>query len=363
MVTEDAFAGKFVTEYKKFREENRNPKPSILVLGGTGVGKSSLVNIVFQKTIAKVGTGVPVTKGIQTYENDYITLYDSEGYETVSPEKHEKYLSLITDFIASQHYVDTKALIVWYCLSAPSARVTNIDLDILRRLMEMQIPVAAVLTQVDSADDEQIDGIVHVLTETFSNLQIFESSLDASSVSQGKGPEAIYQWSLDHLDDAYKTAFIAAANRNLAAKEKQGESIVVQHASMAAGVCLAPLPAADATLLVPCQTAMLGRLLYLWDIPFGNALPGMAIEAVMPQLGRLIAGNIIKCIPGVNIVGTLINASIGSSLTYGLGIATNKACRYVIDEQLLGNIVNIVDIFQNINFIKQIKTFAAAYKK
>jgi predicted GTPase len=39
-------------------------KPNILLLGGSGAGKSSLVNAVFGKTLAEIGEGKPIT---QTY--------------------------------------------------------------------------------------------------------------------------------------------------------------------------------------------------------------------------------------------------------------------------------------------------------
>ena len=38
-------------------------KPNILICGATGVGKSSFINEVFEKDLAKVGDGKPITKG------------------------------------------------------------------------------------------------------------------------------------------------------------------------------------------------------------------------------------------------------------------------------------------------------------
>jgi predicted GTPase len=42
-------------------------KPNILVCGGTGVGKSSLINYVFDKDVAEVGSGTAVTDEIRRY--------------------------------------------------------------------------------------------------------------------------------------------------------------------------------------------------------------------------------------------------------------------------------------------------------
>ena len=65
------------------KEKSEMQKPNLLVVGGTGVGKSSLINLVFGKEVARVGNGKPITKGIDRYEvNDFpLVLYDAEGYE------------------------------------------------------------------------------------------------------------------------------------------------------------------------------------------------------------------------------------------------------------------------------------------
>ncbi|HHQ4672570.1 TPA: GTPase, partial [Aeromonas veronii] len=44
-------------------------RPNLMIVGGTGVGKSSLINLIFGKSIAKVGTGQPVTQGCERYED------------------------------------------------------------------------------------------------------------------------------------------------------------------------------------------------------------------------------------------------------------------------------------------------------
>lgn len=45
----------------------------------TGVGKSSLVNAIFEQDISQVGRGVPITKHITKYEKSDlpVTLYDT----------------------------------------------------------------------------------------------------------------------------------------------------------------------------------------------------------------------------------------------------------------------------------------------
>ena len=43
-------------------------KPNILICGATGAGKSSVVNYVFGAAVARIGHGIPVTRGITKYQ-------------------------------------------------------------------------------------------------------------------------------------------------------------------------------------------------------------------------------------------------------------------------------------------------------
>ncbi|WP_025449655.1 GTPase [Helicobacter pylori] len=63
--------------------KKEKPKMNVLLMGGTGVGKSSLINALFGEEIAKAGVGKPTTQHLEKYidEQKGLILWDTKGIE------------------------------------------------------------------------------------------------------------------------------------------------------------------------------------------------------------------------------------------------------------------------------------------
>ena len=76
---------------------------NVVVIGKTGVGKSTLINSVFGDSVAEVGIGTPVTQTIRKLEKEDVPLaiYDTPGLELQGEHSAENLLEEISELINS----------------------------------------------------------------------------------------------------------------------------------------------------------------------------------------------------------------------------------------------------------------------
>ncbi len=117
---------------------------NILIIGRTGVGKSSLINTLFQDELAAVDV-LPSTDTIQNYhwetENgEILNLWDTPGYEQV---KREDLRDLVIDYASN-----TDLLLLVTPALDPALQM---DLDFLEDVKSKvpDIPIITIVTQVD----------------------------------------------------------------------------------------------------------------------------------------------------------------------------------------------------------------------
>ncbi len=144
-----------------FNKESTN----VLIIGKSGVGKSSLVNYLFGRELQAVGVGAPVTKmEIKEFTYKYdkhfeMHIYDTWGLEP-STQKAELWKKTIFDEIARH---DKESISEWFntiifCLNAKSSRIEDFELDIMEQLLREKNHLTIALTHCRSKDDP--DGIV-----------------------------------------------------------------------------------------------------------------------------------------------------------------------------------------------------------
>lgn len=318
-------------------------RPNILVVGQTGVGKSSLINTIFSEDIAKVSNTKPETRGFHKYEspNIPINIIDSEGYEL---DKGDLFKNSIEDFINKNFIgVQDQIHIAWYCISISSARVLPYDLQNIEYLLTKNIPTAVIFTQADNdtPDGKTFNELSKVVNDKFgSKVKNFQISNDQKLNEEELDLAEIIEWSTNNIsDENVKIAFVMSQKANLKVKFKQAQKFIAAAAGAAAGVGASPIPMSDAVLLMPIQIGMTAKIFSIYGLDVGtmSIVKNLVTSRLMSMLGKSAVGNILKFIPGIGTVaGSAINAAVASTLTYSLGFAMSKMAELVIKKQLEG---------------------------
>ncbi|GAA0086314.1 hypothetical protein UT300007_27530 [Clostridium sp. CTA-7] len=152
--------------FNKINEENNKITPAnIMLIGKTGVVKSTLINSIFRENLAKTGIGRPVTEHLKkiTKEGVPINLYDSRGLELdkTIQEKVRNDIDTEIDRIHKSKDINSDDLIhiVWYCVNSLSNRIENFEIEWIKDLSE-KVPVIIVLTQSFSDNSIELEKYI-----------------------------------------------------------------------------------------------------------------------------------------------------------------------------------------------------------
>lgn len=326
------FEGTSDLENEIYKLKKNQPKVKIMLIGGTGVGKSSLVNLVFGKDLAKVGHGLPTTREIKKFEEPGrdVVIFDSEGYE-IGEDKLEHFNSKILSTIEDH---DIHA--VWYCISGPSGRITDEDENIIQEIRSKNVPVYVALTQSETSNPKKIADMKRIIEDI--GVKAFAvTTKDLQNINPKTGKKYghlelidLMNYTKDNMpSEGLKNAFVKEQNIDLGLKHQQATKIINQHATGNAIVGFTPIPLADAPILLASQMTMIGRLIYLYDLKEQeNGIKGIietiGISGLMQQGGKMASkyalSQALKFIPVIGTYGGgLINGAVAATFTKTLG--------------------------------------------
>lgn len=367
-----SFQDKVQSEWEKYQRNRKNELyPNIMLLGASGVGKSSLINTVFGGQFAPVSDVEPETKGYCTvYKGrqygSTVNLIDTAGYELG---KGDSYYNAIHQVISCGIGEEGPVHIIWYCISVTNERVQEMDFDVLRRLMgepDIRKRVCIVFTKCDEDSDDGFKAAA-LRSALAENIGFSVPTFETSKVSgcELQLPELI-QWSADAIDDEdLRKNFVAAQMSDLEAKRKTAAQIIAVSATAAAGIGATPIPFSDAVLLVPVQVGMMGKIIDVYGISsLARISTALVSDVVISQLGKSMVSGLLKMIPVVgSVVGGIVNAGVASTLTGAMGFAASEICYQNLKKALSGQQVFWDDLFTSDDFINLTKEAMKGHKK
>jgi uncharacterized protein (DUF697 family)/GTP-binding protein EngB required for normal cell division len=318
---------------------------NLAIVGGTGVGKSSLVNAVFGRDYAKVGKGLPVTSGVNYYHDDSLGIWDFEGFEIGSSKSPADTLKGHLKTI-SERPAEEQIAVVWYCVMSNADRLTQPDIEMIRELDAAGLPVILVLTKVDWTKNP-VTGKYRAPKDTEEFRDWLEEPVDADGMpidlpiqrviltaargrhgkAAGHGLGELVEETLALSPEDEKDAFRIAQRLNLPWKRDMARPVIAAAVAAAAAAAAIPIPIADAATLAPIQLTMMGRIAAIYDLELKAMLSTSTLAQLGAQMaGKALAHSFIKLIP---VAGSVVNAAVASAITAATGEGWLRLCEQV----------------------------------
>lgn len=326
-------------------------KANILVLGTTGAGKSTLINAVIGREVAKVGYGRHGTEKMLVYESEDLSfrLIDSRGFDYSFWGTH-KAVKDMSDWMKSG-LRDKKPRIhmLWFCVDATSKRFTAKTLKTLEYVKKewKDIPTIVVLTKsfFPAEDKENIE----MVRETFRKMAKRTGRPVAiipvlAYPPKGmdilpRGIEELVRVTEENLDSAFKDSDEAVRRYDLKCKKANAQALTAVAASSAAVVGAIPIGVPDAVILTPLETGLITGISKIYGMDqkddFTKTVASRIVEAGAVSMAAKAAINQLKLVPGVaNLAADVLNAIVAGTIVFGIG----EASAMIMEKVYVGDI-------------------------
>jgi uncharacterized protein (DUF697 family)/predicted GTPase len=314
---------------------------NVLIAGRTGVGKSTLVNAVFQGDFATTGQGRPVTLYTReiTKEGVPLSVFDTRGLELAD---NDAALKTLVEFInrrQAEHDANRHIHVVWVCVEEDLRRVENAESALVAALSE-RAPVVGVITKA-RADHGFRARVQELMPQAVNVVRVraIRDELDDGHVLEPMGLRELVELTMTLVPEGQRRAFVAAQKVDIELKKRHARMIVATAAASAAGIGATPIPFSDAALIVPIQIAMVAGI----SATFGLSLPDGFFTTLLGSTltgtgatitGRAIVSSLFKLIPGVGtLIGGAISATTAAAVTSAFGEAYIRSLALLLERR------------------------------
>ena len=344
---------------------------NVLLLGNSGVGKSTLINAVLDNDVARISLGERGTDKMDIYEGGGVPfrLIDSKGMEyshlsqTSARRQIEKWMKENLDDENSEKCVS----MIWYCVDAMSARLFEDNIKLLRGVTRFwkDISVIVVLTKSYSEPQrDEFEDIVYRQIQKYGKGRINvrgvisvvakEMPINDMTVVPPYGLEKLVDKTVDLTPEALRMADGAVMDYKLGVKRRMAHGFTAAVTAGSAAVGASPVPVADEVILVPAQTALVRDIAKIYGVPSkDSSLIRTIVECGTVSIpARAAVSSLKAALPGV---GNAINAVVAAVFSGAIGEITIAIMENIYTGRIDDNDLKWVRKFTESEFQKTIK--------
>ncbi|BCZ19244.1 GTP-binding protein [Helicobacter sp. NHP19-012] len=347
---------------------------NVLVAGGTGTGKSTLINVVFGAEVARTGQGAPITQQIKSYSQGGLIIYDTKGLELKDFEATKQE---IANFLEGMHQKEAKDQIhiAWLCIQEPARRIQEGEVELYGLLKAHQVPTIVTITKAQQDKDDKGEKFSSVVQACFEleeahlqRVRALEVEDDEGEIKPIMGIDKLMEKTQALLAEGQKAAFKRKQKYDLKLRRQQckedAHKAIVGYTTGAATIGATPIPFSDFALLAPTQIAMIVHISKIYGLELSQSMAEQLLAVFAGVLGvgyavRAAVGGVLKFIP---VAGSVLGGMISATAAAGTTALVGKAFVAYLDaniEDLEGAIKDFnAKVFQKyLDMVKAIKSY------
>ncbi len=354
---------------------------NVLVIGNSGVGKSTLINAVLGIEKAKTGYGISgTTNELEIYESDSVPfrVIDTIGFEPTFF-KEQKAINAVKKWSkgsAKEGQEEKQINVIWFCVDGTSRKLFPKAIQSLSRATSIwkSVPVIVVITKSYSVPErkeniEMVQAAFAAQKRYAKNLKkiipVVASTFKLNDTAFA-GPEGIMEL-IDATNDLMPEGLQAGtediANFKLNRKRYLCQGIIGVANASGTVVGAVPISIADAVILKPIEITEINAIAKVYGIKndqqtkkFFNSI----IEVGTVSIAAKTAIAALKNIPGINIGASILNAIIAGSIIAAIGEGTT----YIFEQIYFGKrsfedidwVTKVLQSKLSNEFIEKVKT-------
>lgn len=348
---------------------------NVLVIGNSGVGKSTLINAVLGSEEAQAGIGTEgTTKHIRIYpepgtEKEYaglsFRLIDTPGFEP-SLLKQMQTIREVRKWSedSAEHHAENRIHVIWFCVDGTSGKLFP---DAIRNLSQAtrlwkSIPVIVVITKSYSVPERQQN--IDLVHNAFAKQRSASSNLKAvipvvaknyvindSAYAAPDGIPELIAKTNELLPEGRRAASTDVAAYQLQRRRILSQTVVGTATAAAVTIGAVPIPFADAALLTPIEVAEVNAIAQIYGVSTkdkGRNFINSIIQVGTVSAAAKFAISAARAIPGVGIAVTVLDAVIAGSFAAAIGEGSIYAFEQVyLGQKSLDDIEWVTKLMEN----------------